>query len=740
MNDKKICFVTCVNDDRQYEECVKYIQSLEIPEGHEVELISVKQATSIFNGYNEAMRSSDAKYKVYLHQDVFILNRSFIVDVLKLFHENTDLGLLGVVGAKTLPANGLWWESNETFGKVYDSQTGNMQLIEFKTAQSDYESVMAIDGLIMATQYDLPWREDIFTEWNFYDVSQSLEFLKAGYEVGVPGQKQPWCLHDNGVENVRSGYEENRLIFVEQYHKQFQPLVSVLIPTYNRPQYLKLALESVLGQTYKNIEIIISDDSTNFDTQEMVRTFTEKNTNIRYLKNEENLGQFINDLKLFDLAEGEYINFLMDDDLFHPQKIEKMMKYFLADTKEEITIVTSHRKLIDDLGNELPDIPVTQRLSDKDIISDGILFGDFILARNFNRIGEPTTPLFRKKALKEPFGMFGGRKYGCNVDVATWANLLAEGKIVFIAETLSYFRIHHGQQLHSHKMIIQGTADYAHIILEAPKKGFFKDFNVYRDAVQNCINYVSYILTKYAHGNNAGLESELDEVNVNLISLKELHIKLNEQLPLVSVLIPAYNRPHYLKLALQSVLDQTYKNIEIIICDDSTNDEVKDMITPFLVDNTKIHYYKNEKNLFVENWHKCLNLANGDYINYLMDDDLFHPQKIEKMMNYFLADKKEEITIVTSYRKVVDDLGNEMPDIPATQRLFEQDTVMDGIVLGNYMLISRANVVGEPTTAMFRRKDLIEKFGIYKGKQYSAINDLATWISLLSRGKVVYIS
>ena len=91
-------------------------------------------------------------------------------------------------------------------------------------------------------------------------------------------------------------------------------------------------------------------------------------------------------------------------------------------------------------------------------------------------------------------------------------------------------------------------------------------------------------------------------------------------------MIPAYNRPQYLVRAVISALWQTYKNIEIIICDDSTNNEVQTTIS-FLNRYPQIKYVKNEKNLFLENWHKCYELASGEYINFLMDDDLFHKEK-----------------------------------------------------------------------------------------------------------------
>ncbi|MGE7766825.1 glycosyltransferase family 2 protein [Peribacillus sp. NPDC096540] len=207
--------------------------------------------------------------------------------------------------------------------------------------------------------------------------------------------------------------------------------------------------------------------------------------------------------------------------------------------------------------------------------------------------------------------------------------------------------------------------------------------------------------------------------------------------PLVSVVIPAYNRPDTLKIAIDSVLEQTYPNIEIIICDDSTDDRVQEMLGPYLGSNSKIKYYKNERNLFLENWHKCYDLASGEYINYLMDDDVYHKEKIAKMVYFFK--EFENITLVTSYRQTIDASGQFLPPISATARIYEETRILDGKMLGNLALTHCLNVIGEPTTVLFRKKDLTERYGVYKGKQYSLINDIAAWLSLLSKGKAVYI-
>lgn len=219
-NHKKICFITLVNDEKTYEKALFHIKQLNIPKGYTVEILSIKNVKNMTKGYNQGMSRSDAKYKVYLHQDVLIINKDFIKDFLTIFKKYPTIGLMGVAGSKTIPANGIWWESPHRYGQVYDSHTGKMMLLRFNNVEDEYEKVKAIDGLMMITQYDIPWREDIFDGWHFYDTSQSIEFERAGFEVVVPKQNTPWCIHDCGIVNVENGYEKYRSIFLEEYMKE----------------------------------------------------------------------------------------------------------------------------------------------------------------------------------------------------------------------------------------------------------------------------------------------------------------------------------------------------------------------------------------------------------------------------------------------------------------------------------------------------------------------------------------
>lgn len=216
MNNQKISFIMCTNDEHYEKECMKYIYSLSVPQNYEIEVLSIKEAYSMTSGYNEGMQFSDAKYKVYLHQDVFIINKNFIYDILELFNDSS-VGMIGMVGTVSLPESLVPWEGPR-IGSLYSNNILSTKAFEYKSnTTSDFtREVVCIDGLLMATQYDLPWRDDLFKNWDFYDVSQSFEFSKAGYKIIVPEATTPWVIHDDGILNL-SNYESEKEFFRKEY-------------------------------------------------------------------------------------------------------------------------------------------------------------------------------------------------------------------------------------------------------------------------------------------------------------------------------------------------------------------------------------------------------------------------------------------------------------------------------------------------------------------------------------------
>jgi glycosyltransferase involved in cell wall biosynthesis len=103
--------------------------------------------------------------------------------------------------------------------------------------------------------------------------------------------------------------------------------------------------------------------------------------------------------------------------------------------------------------------------------------------------------------------------------------------------------------------------------------------------------------------------------------------------PKVSVLIPTYNYAHFLDETIQSVLNQTYNDYELIIVDNKSTEDTLEVVDKYLGDR-RIHFYQNATNLGLSgNWNKCLGYATGEYIKFLCADDKFHPEMLRKFVS-----------------------------------------------------------------------------------------------------------
>lgn len=214
-NEKKICFIICTNDEQQLNECMMYLNCLEVPDGYEMDVLTVTDAKSMTSGYNEGMQASDAKYKIYIHQDTFIVEKNFLKKILNIFKKDEKVGMIGIVGAEKLSKDGVMWHEQRC-GNFYHLDELIAQGFDNIEINKKDREVEVVDGFLMATQTDILWREDLFDGWDFYDVSQCMEFRKAGYKIVVPAQKNNWVIHACGCPSFWN-YNKYREIFLKEY-------------------------------------------------------------------------------------------------------------------------------------------------------------------------------------------------------------------------------------------------------------------------------------------------------------------------------------------------------------------------------------------------------------------------------------------------------------------------------------------------------------------------------------------
>ncbi|GAB5400717.1 MAG: glycosyltransferase family 2 protein [Aureisphaera sp.] len=129
-----------------------------------------------------------------------------------------------------------------------------------------------------------------------------------------------------------------------------QPLVSIITPLYNAEAFIAQNMESVLGQTYENWEQIIVDDVSTDASSEIVRTFAAKDDRIQLVRNPENKGAAFTRNRATELAKGDYIAFLDSDDWWHPEKLEKQIKFMEA---HDLAVSFTSYLHMDEAGNPL---------------------------------------------------------------------------------------------------------------------------------------------------------------------------------------------------------------------------------------------------------------------------------------------------------------------------------------------------------------------------------------------------
>ena len=218
MNKKNFAFIVCTNNEIHMSECRYYINMLHIPNGHTLEIIEITDATSMTSGYNQGMRMTDAAYKIYLHQDTFIINRNMLFELLHIF-EDPDIGMIGLIGGEAYKDGYIhhYWNKGHALNATYEGLI-DVDMREPEQS-SQYIAVDAVDGLFIATQYDIEWDERL-DKWHMYDIAQSIRFHNAGYKVCVLNIERTWALHDSGFCS-EAGYDVARKQLSECYPEHF---------------------------------------------------------------------------------------------------------------------------------------------------------------------------------------------------------------------------------------------------------------------------------------------------------------------------------------------------------------------------------------------------------------------------------------------------------------------------------------------------------------------------------------
>ncbi|HPR05087.1 MAG TPA: glycosyltransferase family A protein [Denitromonas sp.] len=205
--------------------------------------------------------------------------------------------------------------------------------------------------------------------------------------------------------------------------------------------------------------------------------------------------------------------------------------------------------------------------------------------------------------------------------------------------------------------------------------------------------------------------------------------------PLVSIVIPTY-KPDFLDEAIESALAQTYPKTEIVISDNCRGDEVRDVSRRY----PQIRYHRNPETGVYNNFRSCIRLAGGEFVKFLLDDDLLERNCIDRLVSAF--ELAPDITLTCGWYRLINDRGNEVE----LRRLPKYDTIMSSPGgAAAPMLMSARNPIGPLTTCMFRKKSFPLGMGPWffnpeAPRRYLGLVDMAIILDLAFAGRVAVLA
>jgi glycosyltransferase involved in cell wall biosynthesis len=223
------------------------------------------------------------------------------------------------------------------------------------------------------------------------------------------------------------------------------PVVSVCIPTYNGEKYLRETLNCVLAQTYKDFELLVVDDYSFDNTYEILLEYASKDNRIRIVRNEKNLGLVGNWNRCVELAYGDWIKFVFQDDIIAPDCIERL----LESCKGGSLFAVCRRNIIFDKDAEplkkyykeyIENVTIEKIFHGKTVISPEMFKSACLEYMEGNFIGEPTAVMLHKSIFKK-VGLFNTHLIQM-CDIEFWIRVGIYEGFVYVPDNLATFRVH----------------------------------------------------------------------------------------------------------------------------------------------------------------------------------------------------------------------------------------------------------------------------------------------------------
>lgn len=419
-------------------------------------------------------------------------------------------------------------------------------------------------------------------------------------------------------------------------------LISIIVPIYNVENYLRQCLDSVLGQTFKNFEVLLVNDGSSDSSGDICREYVEKDSRFHYFE-KENGG--LSDARNYGIerAQGEYLTFIDSDDFVNEKHLENL---FLASrlTNADITIGGFSRFengtfwLYQDYfsSDSLVSFTSAQAIQHLDSMFD-VPFLNFSIVCG---------KLFKRDLFKELRFQYG--KYAEDQFIIWRLYLKARSIYSFNVDSYIYRINNTGMS----SVFSLKHLDYIDALEERIK--FTKDidgidiglsFNMYRYVLKRNLDQ----LEEHQFLDEASQirrKLELAEREEYPFLFEESYSDMGGSEELISIIVPIYNSGRYLRQCLDSIINQSYKNFEVLLINDGSVDDSATICKEYVEKDSRIRYFEKENGGVSSARNLGLKNAKGNYITFVDSDDWVEENYLEVLYNA-LKENKVDVAIST---------------------------------------------------------------------------------------------
>lgn len=505
--------------------------------------------------------------------------------------------------------------------------------------------------------------------------------------------------------------------------------ISVIIPVHNAERYIRQCLDSIMEQTFSDIELICIDDGSEDNSLEILEAYAKEDARIRIIKTANNGAAKARNIGIL-ASQGKYILFVDADDFIEKRTLEYT---YSAAIKESADIVVFG-------GETFP----TKSWASENLKTNSCIYNDPIAALFYEKGSRPflVNKLY-DRALFDNECFLNEDLYLGEDQALVFTVFPKAEKIVFIPNKFYFYR----QNVNNSAMAEYGQNNsikvFEHIrvakrICEVwGKNGFMKNHE--EDFSNWCLNFIYQTFQGLAFN----LEIDAAKKTVELLDeYKDFLSKKNRERynrikatslidlnnPHVSIIIPVYNSECYLDQCVQALQKQTSKNFEMIFVDDGSTDGSLKKIETYANADSRISVIKQKHEFAGEARNKGISIAKGKYLLFLDSDDFFESSLIE---DSFAAAEAEEVDICLFRAAEYNQASGTITPMPWTCRVenFTNGSFSPHDIAENIFSCTTA----APWSKLFRREFVINEN--IKFQNTRSANDLLFVYSAITSAK-----